>query len=93
MPAASPPAASPAPPAARGFPPELQVKQFVAEVNGAFGSRWRVFTTGSARHYYFQLIQNTDIGKPVLKTDLQDDVRGALAHGYGHAPASARAGQ
>jgi hypothetical protein len=66
------------------FPPEMQVKQFVAEVNGAFGSRWRVFNTGDARYYLFVLVQNPDISKPVRKTDLQPDVRRALAHGVGH---------
>jgi hypothetical protein len=67
------------------FLPELQVKQFVAEVNGALGSRWRVFTTGSDRHYLFVCVQNSDLQRPVLKADLQPDVRRALAHGYGHA--------
>ena len=69
-----------------GFPPELQVKQYVAEVNGAFGSRWRVFTTGSDRHYLLSLVQNPEIAKAVLKTDLRPDVRSALRHGWGHAP-------
>jgi len=69
-----------------GFAGELQVTQFVAEVNGAFGSRWRVFRTGSDRHYLFVLVQNSDIAVPVLKSDLQPDVRRALAHGWGHAP-------
>lgn len=67
-----------------GFPPELQVKQYVAEVNGAFGSRWRVFTTGDAAYYLFVLVQNPDISKPVRKTDLQPQVRSALANGWGH---------
>lgn len=66
------------------MPPEMQVTQFVAEVNGAFGSRWRVFRTGSSKHYLFVLAQNSDISKPVLKTDLQPAVRSALAHGWGH---------
>jgi hypothetical protein len=69
-----------------GFAPEVQTKQYVAEVNGAFGSRWRVFTTGSDRHYLFVLVQNPDISKPVAKADLRPDVRRALAHGHGHAP-------
>ena len=67
------------------FPPELQVKQYVAEVSGAFGSRWRVFSTGSSRHYLLVCVQNSDIAAPVLKTDLRPDVRRALAHGWGHA--------
>lgn len=69
-----------------GFAPECQIKQFVAEVNGAFGSRWRVFTTGSDKHYLFVLVQNPEIIRPTLKTDLRDDVRAALRHGWGHAP-------
>lgn len=67
------------------FPPELQVKQFVAEVNGAFGFRWRVYRTGSDRHYLFECVQNTNIRLPVLKSSLQDSVRLALAAGAGHA--------
>ena len=67
------------------FPPELQVKQFVAELNGAHGFRWRVFTTGSDRHYLFSCVQNAAISVPVLKSSLRDDVRRSLAHGWGHA--------
>jgi len=67
------------------FPPELQVMKFVAELNGAFGSRWRVFTTGSSRHYLFVLAQNPLVYKAVLRSELQPAVRSALAHGYGHA--------
>jgi hypothetical protein len=63
----------------------LQVKQYVAEVNGAFGSRWQVFETGDSRYYLFVLVQNSDISKPVRKTDLQPQVRSALRHGWGHA--------
>ncbi len=70
-----------------GFPPELQVKQFVAELNGAFGFRWRVFTTGSDRHYLFSCVQNPALSRPVLKADLRRETRVALAHGYGHGPA------
>ncbi len=66
--------------------PEIMVRQFVAEVNGAFGSRWCVFTTGDDRYYMFVLTQNPDISKPVRKSDLRPDVRSALAHGWGHAP-------
>jgi hypothetical protein len=67
------------------FPPELQVKQFVAELNGAHGFRWRVFTTGSDRHYLFSCVQNPDFCIAVLKAELKDEVRSALAHGYGNA--------
>jgi len=67
------------------FPAELQVMKFVAEVNGAFGSRWQVFTTGSSRHYLFVLVQNPLVYKAVLKSELQPLVRSALAHGHGHA--------
>ena len=67
------------------FPPELQVKQYVAEVNGAHGFRWRVFITGSDKHYLFVCVQNSDFAVPVLKSSLQPQVRSALAHGVGHA--------
>jgi hypothetical protein len=67
-------------------PPELMVKQFVAELNGQHG-RFRVFTTGSSRHYLFELIgSNPPLQFPVLKSDLKPEVRRALAHGWGHAP-------
>jgi hypothetical protein len=69
------------------FPPELQVKQFVGELNGEHGFRWQVYVTGSDRHYLFVCKQNTDISVPVLKSSLQPEVRQALAHGYGHGPA------
>jgi hypothetical protein len=67
------------------FPPELQVKQYVAEVNGGFGSRWWVFRTGSDKYYLFTCVQNPSFSIPVLKTSLRDDVRRALSHGVGHA--------
>jgi hypothetical protein len=68
-----------------GFAPELQVRQFVAEVNGALGFRFRVYRTGSDRHLLFECTQNADIRFPVLKSRLQPDVRRALANGWGHA--------
>jgi hypothetical protein len=67
------------------FPPELQVKQYVAEVNGAFGFRWRVYRTGSSRYYLFECVQNTNFRVPVLISSLQPEIRSALAHGVGHA--------
>lgn len=68
-----------------GFRPEMQAKQYVAELNGSFGFRFRVFTTGSDRHYLFVCIQNSDVQFPVLKADLKREVRSALANGWGHA--------
>lgn len=70
------------------FLPELMCKQFVAEVNGPL-CRLRVFTTGSDRHYLFAPVGPMALVVlpfPVLKRDLRDDVRSALAHGWGHAP-------
>jgi len=67
------------------FPPELQVKQLVAEVNGPHGFRWRVYLTGSDQFYLFECVQNTNIRMPVRKANLTDPVREALAHGVGHA--------
>ena len=66
--------------------PEMQVKQYVAEVNGALGARWRVFRTGSDRHYLFVCTANCLIQMPVLKSRLNPEVRRALAAGAGHAP-------
>jgi hypothetical protein len=68
-----------------GFPPELQAKQHVAEVSGRFGSRWRVYRTGSDRHYLFVLVQNSMIYNVVRKSDLNPEIRSALANGWGHA--------
>jgi hypothetical protein len=64
--------------------PELQVKQYVAELNGAFGSRWRVFRTGGGS-YLFVCVQNPDIINVVRPGELQPIVRSALAGGCGHA--------
>lgn len=64
----------------------LGVKQFVAEVNGLFGFRFRVFTTGDDRYYLFVCTVNPDIWRLVRRADLQREVRSALAHGVGHAP-------
>lgn len=69
---------------ASAFRPELQVKQFVSELNGAFGSRWRVFRTGTPA-YLFVLVQNPDIFKVVHPRELQPVVRSALVHGCGNA--------
>ncbi len=66
-----------------GFRPEWQAKQFVAEVEGRFGFRFRVFTTASARHYLLVCVQNSDIQVPVARADLRPEVRSALAHGWG----------
>jgi hypothetical protein len=68
--------------------PEMQVKQFVAVVKGSW-SKFCVFMTGSTRHYLFHQLDNhgcmTQLAFPVLKTDLRDDIRSALSHGWGNA--------
>lgn len=68
--------------------PEMQVKQYVAEVQGRF-SRFRVFITQSPKHYLFCQIDpngcDTGLHIPVLKANLQRDVKSALANGWGHA--------
>lgn len=71
------------------YAPEMQVKQFVAEVQGRF-SRFQVFITGSSKHYLFcQLDPSgrfaTGLQFPVLKSELRRDVRSALTNGWGHA--------
>ena len=73
------------PPGRGGFAPEMQVTQYVAEVDGASGFRFRVFRTGSGRHYLFVCTRNSDIQFPVRISDLNPRVRHALAHGQGHA--------
>lgn len=65
--------------------PEMQVKQYVAKVRGAFGSVWYVYRTGSDRHYLFSCAQNPVLSFLVLKTDLQPLVRRMLAQGRGNA--------
>jgi hypothetical protein len=67
------------------FPPELQVKQYVARVRGAHGFLWDVYRVGSDKHYLFACVQNPTFQVPVLKADLQPEIRSALAHGFGHA--------
>ena len=70
-----------------GFDVRYQVKQYVAVVKGAF-ARFRVFETGDSKFYLFSMIDDNDCDTglqwPVRKKDLRDDVRRALAHGYGN---------
>ena len=68
-----------------------QVKQYVAVVQNRRGSRFMVFRTGDDRWYLFAqlypgpgLIQ-TGLQFPVEKSNLRDDIRRALAHGWGNA--------
>lgn len=69
------------------FAPEMQVKQYVATVQGRFG-RFMVFTTGPDRPCLFSQLApdgtQTGLQWPVLKSDLRDDVRRGLAHGVGY---------
>lgn len=72
------------------FSPAMQVKQYVAIVkNPSTGTRFMVFETGDPKFYLFsQLFPKTDISTglqfPVLKVDLEPDVKRALAHGWGN---------
>jgi hypothetical protein len=70
------------------MPLELQVMQFVAEVQGEF-SRFRVFRTGLDAYYLFDQLDpqgcSTGLQFPVLKRNLQPKIRSALANGVGHA--------
>lgn len=70
-----------------GFAPEMQVKQYVAEVEGRWSS-FRVFRTGSDKHYLFCQIDrdgcDTGLHVPVLKSELQPAIRRALAKGVGY---------
>jgi hypothetical protein len=69
-----------------GFASEMQPKGYVAEINGRFGTRYRVFTTGNPKYYLFVCIEDCRIQFPVLKARLRPDVRKALAHGMGDGP-------
>lgn len=64
----------------------FQVKQYVAEVQSS-RSRFRVFITGDPKYYLFSQIYNgcdTGLHFPVLKSRLRNDIKKALAHGYGN---------
>lgn len=73
-----------------GFLPRCQVKQYVARVRGEF-SVFDVYTTGDAQYYWFAQLDRTEtyqtgLAWPVAKARLRDDIRSALANGWGHAP-------
>lgn len=68
----------------------LGVKKYVAVVRGARGNLFRVFTTGDDKYLLFQPVDARGIAYdlpafPVLRSRLRDDVRRALANGWGHA--------
>jgi hypothetical protein len=69
------------------FAPSMQVKQYVAVVRGLCG-RFRVFKTGSEKFYLFDAIDDfgcsTGLQFPVKRSDLRDDIRRALANGWGN---------
>ena len=73
--------------------PETQVKQYVAVVQGQHG-KFMVFETGSSRHYLFSQLApdgtQTGLQWPVLKSDLQPEVRRMLRAGYGNAGVQGR---
>jgi hypothetical protein len=65
----------------------LQVKQYVGEVRTDRGC-FRVFRTGDDHFYLFDPFDPATgasgcIGFPVEKARLRDDLRRALAHGWG----------
>jgi hypothetical protein len=68
-----------------------QVKQYVAVVQNRRGSRFMVFETGDSRWYLFSQLYPgpgliaTGLQFPVEKKELRDDLRRALAHGWGNA--------
>lgn len=71
------------------FPPEYQVKQYVAVMRSPkTGVRFRVFTTGSEKHYLFDPLDEDDCSTccqfPVLKAELRPEVRRMLRHGWGN---------
>ena len=70
-------------------PLELGVKQYVAVVQNGTGLRFMVFTTGDPKFYLFCPLDKDGnqggIQIPVKRADLRDDIRRALAHGWGNA--------
>jgi hypothetical protein len=69
--------------------PRYQVKQWIGVVKGDHPTiRWAVMETGDSRYYLFRVVENGCMGDlcfPVLKKNLRDDIRRALAHGVGNA--------
>lgn len=69
-----------------GFLAAMQVKQYVGEVRSPRGLIWKVFTTGDAWYYLFDLQDPTGTYSmcqhvPVRKTELRREIRSALANG------------
>lgn len=63
-----------------------QVKQYVGFVANERGCPWMVFETGDEKYYLFcqcypGTTMQTGLNHPVKKTDLQNDVKKALANG------------
>jgi hypothetical protein len=60
-------------------PAEYGVKQYVAEIRSGTGIRFRVYTTGSDRHYMFDPIDEAGcsycMGFPVEKARLRPELR------------------
>lgn len=73
---------------ANGYAPEMQVKQYVAVVQGRW-SKLMVFETADPKFYLFSALDpngcQTGLQWPVRKSELRREVRSALAHGYGNA--------
>ena len=69
------------------YPQEMQVKQFVAVVQGKWG-KFMVFKTGNPQFYLFSALDKfgcqTGLQFPVLKTNLKNPLRKALKHGWGN---------
>jgi len=67
------------------FAPEMMIKQYVAEFRNARGVRFRVFRTGSDKHYLFAPLDQYGCDRcahfPVLKRDLRQTIKSALANG------------
>ena len=68
--------------------PEYMVKQYVAVVQNKRGVKFAVFKTGSEKHYLFSCVKDgvfTGLQFPVLKKDLNPEIKRALNHGWGNA--------
>jgi hypothetical protein len=73
------------------FDRRMMVQKYVAVVQNRRGSRFMVFQTGDEKYYLFSQLYPgpgliaTGLQFPVEKKNLRDDIRRALAHGWGNA--------
>lgn len=67
----------------------FMVKQYIAVVENAWGTKLMVFQSGDEKYYLFCPLdpdgcQAAGLQFPVRKTDLRKEIRAMLAHGCGN---------